>query len=458
MRTRNAGLVAAVLIALSPHPAWGAWKVSDVDIESTMGFYSSVAVDVNLFPHVFYTNFNGNGLYHSWFSETGWHREQLDKSDGITFVSAALTADDRPCIAFADRVANRVTYLEYWAGRWCGATIPDVPGTPCHPSLALDRLGRPHIACMGFGEVLYHSWRDADSNWHTEVVDRGPYAGWTCSLALDSAGRPHIAHAAYASEADRAARRAAIRYASRDAAGWRTTTVTDNALGSCSLGLDRDGLARICYITRPTGGTYALVCSAETTRGFLHRVIDQGTAELGETALRVGPGAWVQIAYSDATNGDLKYAVYNGTGWRTETVDSRVNVGQNPSLFVDPKGYTHFSYFDRTDLRLRYATNLNHAPTVTDAALSPESPAPGAPLTMTVNAASDQDRDALTYEYVWTAFIGGRWTTPRTLTTGARVDTLPAGSTARGQHWQCTVRAFDGLVYSVPLQCNVTIP
>ena len=40
------------------------------------------------------------------------------------------------------------------------------------------------------------------------------------------------------------------------------------------------------------------------------------------------------ISYHDATNGDLKYATFNGSTWEIETVDSTGNVGWFTSINV----------------------------------------------------------------------------------------------------------------------------
>ncbi|MEO0255055.1 MAG: Ig-like domain-containing protein [candidate division WOR-3 bacterium] len=61
------------------------------------------------------------------------------------------------------------------------------------------------------------------------------------------------------------------------------------------------------------------------------------------------------ISYYDVSNGDLKYAYYNGLFWVIETVDNIGNVGQFTSIYVDQNGVPHISYFDNTNTALKYA-------------------------------------------------------------------------------------------------------
>ncbi|MBD3399562.1 MAG: T9SS type A sorting domain-containing protein [Candidatus Coatesbacteria bacterium] len=61
------------------------------------------------------------------------------------------------------------------------------------------------------------------------------------------------------------------------------------------------------------------------------------------------------ISYYDASNGDLKYAVWNGTSWQIETLDSNGYVGKYTSLALDSSGNPHISYYDYTNDDLKYA-------------------------------------------------------------------------------------------------------
>ncbi|MEO0299695.1 MAG: hypothetical protein ABIM58_02825, partial [candidate division WOR-3 bacterium] len=61
------------------------------------------------------------------------------------------------------------------------------------------------------------------------------------------------------------------------------------------------------------------------------------------------------ISYYDVSNRDLKYAYYNGLFWVIETVDNIGNVGQFTSIYVDQNGIPHISYFDNTNTALKYA-------------------------------------------------------------------------------------------------------
>jgi len=61
------------------------------------------------------------------------------------------------------------------------------------------------------------------------------------------------------------------------------------------------------------------------------------------------------IAYHDETRGDLKYAKWNGTAWVITTVDDLGTVGQYASLALDGDDRPHISYYDNTTEVLKYA-------------------------------------------------------------------------------------------------------
>ena len=62
------------------------------------------------------------------------------------------------------------------------------------------------------------------------------------------------------------------------------------------------------------------------------------------------------ISYFDLTNVDLKYAVRNGSSWDIETVDSVGAVGGFNSLVLDSANNPHISYLDYTNNVLKYAS------------------------------------------------------------------------------------------------------
>ncbi|MHC4757397.1 MAG: hypothetical protein ACYTE8_01955 [Planctomycetota bacterium] len=61
------------------------------------------------------------------------------------------------------------------------------------------------------------------------------------------------------------------------------------------------------------------------------------------------------ISYYDASNIDLKYATFNGSKWILETVDSSGDVGRYSSITLDSKGRPHISYLDFANGNLKYA-------------------------------------------------------------------------------------------------------
>ncbi len=141
--------------------------------------------------------------------------------------------------------------------------------------------------------------------WQVTVVDSPGTVGAHTSLALDATGNPHISYYD-ASNGD-------LKYASFAATG-----------GNCGPANSWD-----CQTLDSAGDVGLYSSIAVDGAGHLH------------------------ISYYDASNGDLKYAFFDGTSWQIKPIDSAGDVGRYTSLALDSSGRPHISYYDASDGDLR---------------------------------------------------------------------------------------------------------
>ncbi|HHT9161414.1 MAG TPA: hypothetical protein ACFYEB_06095, partial [Candidatus Brocadiia bacterium] len=129
-------------------------------------------------------------------------------------------------------------------------------------------------------------------------------------------------------------------------AGWQTETV-DSELdvgGYTSLAFDASGNPAISYLAW-TNGDLKYACF-NGTKWDITTVDSEGNLD-GYSSLAFDASGNPAISYYDLNNSDLKYAHFNGTKWDITTVDSAGDAGRYASLAFDPlTGYPAISYLD----------------------------------------------------------------------------------------------------------------
>jgi hypothetical protein len=190
----------------------------------------------------------------------------------------------------------------------------------------------------GGGRLVYATW-DADGLWSdVAVVDADGDVGAMPSIAVDNTGKVGIAYFDLTNTS--------VKYAEYNAGSWAAVTIeSEKHVGTNpSLAFDIDGNAYLAYYKR-SGGNLRLATLERDTGSWSRLTVDGQdgsdaganlSLDVGEAAVRAGFGftiydTTIAVAYSDSTNGNLKYARLDlddpNATWFSAVVDDANGVG-----------------------------------------------------------------------------------------------------------------------------------
>jgi hypothetical protein len=349
------------------------WHIETVDSSGDVGWDTSIAVDAWGNPHISYYDSSQGTLKYARWTGSAWHIETVDYVDrgGAGYsawdTSIALDGAGYPHISYCYSTSSLSGALKYarWDGvTWNIETVDTAGSVGWYTSLALDSADTPHISHYQdhVYDLRYSRW--GGSAWQSETVESSGMVGAHTSLAIDGQDHPHIS---YWDDLNKD-----LKYARWDGATWSIETVdsSGNVGQYTSLAVDGEDVPHISYVDRTNynlkyawwdGSAWQLEtvdASGVVSCEAIHSPPQWGCS----TSLSLGAEGHPHISYHDATNGDLEYAYWDGSGWQLETVDGADDVGQGNSLALDTGGQAHISYYDAANGDLKYASQVASLP------------------------------------------------------------------------------------------------
>jgi hypothetical protein len=148
-------------------------------------------------PRIAYVTSNGRiGYAWAWWNPAwpymAWSTEEVAGTDGATYPSLVLDAQDNPSIAFyasGTKNLRLATKSSTWSVTTVDGSAGDV-GRGC--SIALDPSGRPRLSYQANGLLKHAAWDGAE--WLYDVPDAAGTAGIWTSIGVDGAGNSRIAY------------------------------------------------------------------------------------------------------------------------------------------------------------------------------------------------------------------------------------------------------------------------
>ena len=332
---------------------------SDDNIDD-IGWYSSLALDEDGYPHISYYDYSNGYLKYAYFDGSSWNVEIVDSDGNVGgYTSIALDSNNYPHISYFD-YGNGILKYTYWDGyKWCfeKVTSNNRGKVGMYTSIALDSDDLPHISYCDYGKRTLNYAHFTGSRWDTKVVDNSAqmcafeYFGDYTSIAIDSKDLPHISYCDFENYD--------LKYAYFTGSQWKKEVVdSEGYVGQySSIELDKYDNPHISYgYLQNSVQAFDLKYATKTGDTWNVETVDEPGDVRKWTSLSLDSAGLPHISYYDYWEGALKYAFYDGYTWSFEFVDTNGSTGCFNSLCLDAGNKPCISYYDWGNKALKYAS------------------------------------------------------------------------------------------------------
>ena len=377
------------------------WARSTVTgTNSRAGRYTSLVYDFSLIPHITYFDFSDGNMYEAYFTNKKWHFRPIDNSMILGSASLSLDSTEKPHVLMYNGLLGSIEMASRTSTpQWLGDTVIASRLSPDNKiSLKVDSSNHYHIAYYDpINKDLVYGYHNG-LGWTFTKVDETGDVGQNPSLGLLN-DKPLISYYD--------ATNGALKLATFDGSLWSIETVNhqsnttghysslkvtssgiyisyddassglwmayspsmsshawtllnvDNTSGAgkfSSIDVDSSGLPYIAYYDTDSHSLkVASATSSSTPFGFSSATIDSGDDVGKYCSLTTDSTGQIHVSYYNATKGDLKYALFDGSNWSTQIVDQGGDVGLWSEIVVDPgTNIPHILYYDATRQEWKY--------------------------------------------------------------------------------------------------------
>lgn len=176
-------------------------SVETVDNQGEVGMYCALALDMNDFPRISYTDLTNSDLKHAKYSGSSWEVEIVESygSAGI-YSSIAIDLNNFSHVSYLDQNTFCLKYATQHSTGWTYQTVDPTLKVGYWTSLKLDEYDR---ACISYGwSNSYNNDMDlkyayqSDDGWTLYDVDSDGFVGYCTSLELSHDGFARISYGA----------------------------------------------------------------------------------------------------------------------------------------------------------------------------------------------------------------------------------------------------------------------
>lgn len=352
------------------------YLASVIGYASDVGLSTSLAISDTGNPFISYMDDTRNLLKYAAAVGDMWSLYFLPttKHAGV-YSSVELRDGGKPVIAYYNMDSGDLVYAEWTLLGWKFTNVDTTRDVGQHVSLALDPAGYPHMSYFDAtrGDLVYAYWNPVASRFYTETLDSEGDVGLFTSLAFDMDGRPAISYYDATNEQ--------LKFKFKSVINSWVTQIVDSGIRLdptnplhdvgyySSLAFDGTNppkwFPHIVYYD-DTDLDLLSVSAHWDTINFTW-VWDTPVSVDGGGLAGVNVGKWSSMAidqtnnkrhvcYYDETNGNLKYALWDGAWTLIDVVDTIGNVGMYCSIDLNAAGQPGISYYDASMGDLKFTS------------------------------------------------------------------------------------------------------
>ena len=322
-------------------PGTAGWTIETIGV----GGSPALALDSSNQPRVSYRN--SSGVILTYKSAGSWLQSLVDGgagANGDTDVVVDQFSADR--LSYADDANDRLMHASNTTGVWATETADTAVGWV--NALSIDDSGNAHMVYNSdeayTGVVSYVT--NASGSWQKErLVGFSSASIRDADILVDTAGVVHVAFTVRGIECY-------VYYMNNQGGAWQEQIVDGEGNCGAAMAIDSAGNVHIAYSRK-----FALMHTHNTGGSWQSEQLDSFSWIGGDrVGLAIDAADHLHIAYQDQ-NADLKYATNVSGIWERYFLDSRGDVGGDPSITVDPVGQVSIVYTDQTNGSVKLVTS-----------------------------------------------------------------------------------------------------